>query len=150
MLTIFVISDATGKTAGRVVRSAPAQFGAAAVLLTRRVPVTTHEEVRAMVAELRRSRAQHLKMGSSSFVALEDIREELMRSQILCLDHGWRRVDVTGKSAEEVALEILALLEPGTRPEVAEETVAAPGDAAREHGQLGKGHRNEARPAGFA
>ena len=123
MLTIFVASDSTGETAERVVRSALAQLGAA---------------------------AQHPKMGSTTDVVLDDIREELMRSQILCLDHGWRRVDVTEKSVEEVALEILALLEPGTHPEVAEEAVAAPGDVAREHGQLGKGHRNEARPAGTA
>lgn len=63
----------------------------------------------ARLAELRRVRAQHLQMGSSAYAALTDIREELLRAQILCIDHGWRRIDVTGKSVEEVALEILAL-----------------------------------------
>lgn len=63
----------------------------------------------ARLAELRRVRAQHLQMGPAAYAALADIREELMRAQILCIDHGWRRIDVTGKSVEEVALEILAL-----------------------------------------
>ena len=63
----------------------------------------------ARLAELRRVRAQHLQMGPAAYAALADIREELVRAQILCIDHGWRRIDVTGKSVEEVALEILAL-----------------------------------------
>lgn len=63
----------------------------------------------ARLAELRRVRAEHLRLGGSTYAALVDIREELMRAQILCIDHGWRRVDVTGKSVEEVALEILGL-----------------------------------------
>lgn len=69
----------------------------------------------ARLAELRRVRAQHLQMGPASYAALVDIREELMRAQILCIDQGWQRLDVTGKSVEEVALEILALRGLGER-----------------------------------
>jgi regulator of PEP synthase PpsR (kinase-PPPase family) len=64
----------------------------------------------ARLAELRRVRASHLRIGSTSYVSMEDIREELMRAQMMCIDNGWRRIDVTGKSVEEVSLEILALV----------------------------------------
>lgn len=73
----------------------------------------------ARLAELRRVRAHHLRIGGSSYVSMEDIREELMRAQMVCIDHGWRRIDVTGKSVEEVALEILALVPHGGHPEEA-------------------------------
>ncbi len=71
----------------------------------------------ARLSELRRVRAQHLKIASSPYVSLEDIREELMRAQMMCIDHGWRRLDVTGKSVEEVALEVLALVPSTDHPE---------------------------------
>jgi [pyruvate, water dikinase]-phosphate phosphotransferase / [pyruvate, water dikinase] kinase len=63
----------------------------------------------ARLAELRRVRASHLRLATSDYTSLADIREELLRAQILCIDHGWQRIDVTGKSVEEVALEILTL-----------------------------------------
>jgi [pyruvate, water dikinase]-phosphate phosphotransferase / [pyruvate, water dikinase] kinase len=63
----------------------------------------------ARLAELRRVRASHLRLPSSDYTSLADIREELLRAQILCVDHGWQRIDVTGKSVEEVALEVLTL-----------------------------------------
>jgi [pyruvate, water dikinase]-phosphate phosphotransferase / [pyruvate, water dikinase] kinase len=71
----------------------------------------------ARLAELRRVRAHHLRMGNTSYVSMEDVREELMRAQMLCIDHGWKRIDVTGKSVEEVALEILALVPPADHPD---------------------------------
>ncbi|MEW6567620.1 MAG: pyruvate, water dikinase regulatory protein [Chloroflexota bacterium] len=51
MLTIFVVSDATGETADRVVRSALVQFPDASVTILRRGQVRTPEQVRAVVEE---------------------------------------------------------------------------------------------------
>ena len=51
MLKVFVVSDATGGTAERLVRSAAVQFEGAAVRLVRRSHVLTPEQVRAMVQE---------------------------------------------------------------------------------------------------
>jgi regulator of PEP synthase PpsR (kinase-PPPase family) len=79
----------------------------------------------ARLSELRRVRADHLRIGSSSYVVMEDIREELMRAQMMCIDHGWRRLDVTGKSVEEVALEILALVPHVDHPEEGEDSLGA-------------------------
>lgn len=63
----------------------------------------------ARLAELRRARASRLHLATNDYTSIADIREELLRAQILCVDHGWQRIDVTGKSVEEVALEILTL-----------------------------------------
>ena len=65
------------------------------------------------LAELRRARAAYLGMPSGVYASLPQVRTELLHSQHLCLEHGWNRVDVTGKSVEEVAREILALREGG-------------------------------------
>jgi len=51
MLTIFVVSDATGETAEKMARSALVQFEGAAVRLERRARVRTAAEIRALVAE---------------------------------------------------------------------------------------------------
>jgi regulator of PEP synthase PpsR (kinase-PPPase family) len=51
MLTVFAVSDGTGATAERMVRSALAQFEEAAVSLVRRGQVRTPEQVRAVVRE---------------------------------------------------------------------------------------------------
>ena len=51
MLTVFVVSDATGETAERVARSALAQFGDAAVAIERRGEVRSAGCVRAVVNE---------------------------------------------------------------------------------------------------
>jgi regulator of PEP synthase PpsR (kinase-PPPase family) len=61
------------------------------------------------LAELRRARAEHLGIPAESYASLEAVREELARSQTLCQRNGWRRIDVTGKSVEEVSREILLL-----------------------------------------
>lgn len=62
------------------------------------------------LAELRRVRAEHLAMPAKSYASLAHIRNELRYSRRLCDIHGWRQVDVTGKSVEEVAREIVVLL----------------------------------------
>ncbi len=51
MLTIFVVSDATGETAERVVRSALVQFEEAPVKVLRRGHVGTPKQLRAVVQE---------------------------------------------------------------------------------------------------
>src|SRR4030042_174759 len=51
MLTVFVVSDATGETAERVVRSALVQFESAETTVVRRGHVRTEEQVRQVVAE---------------------------------------------------------------------------------------------------
>ncbi|MBN2577625.1 MAG: kinase/pyrophosphorylase [Pirellulales bacterium] len=51
MLTIFVVSDATGRTAERLVRAALEQFGGAAVRVARRMEVRSVEQVRVVVRE---------------------------------------------------------------------------------------------------
>ena len=51
MLTVFIVSDATGATAERMAQSALVQFQDAAVRLVRRGHVDTPEQVRAVVDE---------------------------------------------------------------------------------------------------
>ena len=74
-----------------------------------------HERVFGLVmsasrlAELRRARAEHLGIPAERYASLEAVYEELAQSQSLCQRHGWRRIDVTGKSVEEVSREILIL-----------------------------------------
>jgi [pyruvate, water dikinase]-phosphate phosphotransferase / [pyruvate, water dikinase] kinase len=57
MLTVYVVSDATGGTAERVVRSALVQFEGATVTLLRRPRVRTRERIRTLVQEARRGNA---------------------------------------------------------------------------------------------
>ncbi len=61
------------------------------------------------LAELRRARAEHLGIPAESYSSLEAVTAELALSQALCQRRGWRRIDVTGKSVEEVSREILVL-----------------------------------------
>jgi len=64
----------------------------------------------ARLAELRRARAEHLHMSVEPYASPAQVREELRFSERLALERGWRLVDVTGKSVEEVAGEIVALV----------------------------------------
>lgn len=61
------------------------------------------------LAELRRVRATYLGMADTAYASIEEIRAELLYSQHICVDRGWRGIDVTGKSVEEVAREVLVL-----------------------------------------
>lgn len=61
------------------------------------------------LAELRRFRAEQLGIPLAPYAEVSAIREELKQSERLALEHGWRLVDVTGKSVEEVAGEIVGL-----------------------------------------
>lgn len=57
MLTVFVVSDATGDTAQRLLQAALVQFQNAPVRLVRRAHVRSPREVRAVVAEAREREA---------------------------------------------------------------------------------------------
>ena len=59
--------------------------------------------------ELRRVRARKHNIPADSYASMEHIRKELRYADRVCAEHGWRKVDVTGKSVEEVAREIIAL-----------------------------------------
>jgi len=60
--------------------------------------------------ELRKVRVDHFGVPAETYASLESIREELRYSQHLAANHGWRQIDVTGKSVEEVAREVVFLL----------------------------------------
>ena len=63
----------------------------------------------ARLLELRRTRAQILRMQEGPYAQLPDIRAELNEASEICRVRGWRQVNVTGKSVEEVSREILDL-----------------------------------------
>ena len=112
MLTVFVVSDATGEIAERVTRSGLTQFGDAPVSIVRRGGIRTPEQGRDVVAEAAGRDCVIIHTMVSNELRkemLEEIRAELAHAHSLCHDHGWRRIDVTGKSVEEVAREILVL-----------------------------------------
>jgi hypothetical protein len=69
----------------------------------------------ARLQEVRASRARALKIPLEPYASLEHIRRELLHSEQLALERGWRQIDVSGKSVEEVAREIVLLREPGRR-----------------------------------
>jgi regulator of PEP synthase PpsR (kinase-PPPase family) len=60
--------------------------------------------------ELRRVRATKEGIPMDSYATLDQIRKESLQAQELCAKRGWQRIDVTGKSVEEVGREIIALL----------------------------------------
>ena len=60
--------------------------------------------------ELRRVRVGYLGIPVEPYASLTNIQKELRHSQQVCVKHGWPQVDVTGKSVEEVAREIVVLI----------------------------------------
>ncbi len=62
------------------------------------------------LVELRAARVQHLAIPAEPYTSLETVRAELRYSQEVSRQRGWRIIDVTGKSVEEVSREILVLL----------------------------------------
>ena len=61
--------------------------------------------------QLRRVRAEEESIPLHPYAALDQIRAELSYVEDLCHKHNWQRIDVTGKSVEEVAREIIEWLE---------------------------------------
>ncbi len=60
--------------------------------------------------ELRSVRVEHLGAPLESYVKLADIRRELLHARELSHANGWRQIDVTAKSVEEAAREIITWL----------------------------------------
>ncbi len=61
--------------------------------------------------QLRRVRAEEESIPLQPYASLDQIRGELSFMAELCRKHHWQRVDATGKSVEEVAREIIGILE---------------------------------------
>jgi regulator of PEP synthase PpsR (kinase-PPPase family) len=61
--------------------------------------------------QLRRARAEVESIPLHPYTSLEQIRAELSYMADLCRKHRWQRIDATGKSVEEVAREIIGILE---------------------------------------
>lgn len=59
--------------------------------------------------DLRRARASEEAIPVDPYASLANIRKETQYAELLSLKHGWRRIEVTGKSVEEVAREIITL-----------------------------------------
>ncbi len=62
------------------------------------------------VRRLRRIRAGREGIPDEPYTSLDYIRKELLHARDLCRQHGWRSIDATGKSVEEVSREIITLL----------------------------------------
>ncbi len=63
--------------------------------------------------ELRQVRATLRGIPGEAYASMASIREELRYAQNLAAGHGWREVDVTGKSVEEVAREVSLMVPVG-------------------------------------
>jgi hypothetical protein len=63
------------------------------------------------LVELRRTRAEHLNIPEGDYISLEGVREELHYAARLIAMNRWRTVDVTGKSVEEIAGEVISLMQ---------------------------------------
>lgn len=63
----------------------------------------------ARLLELRQTRARYLRIAESDYAALPNIRGELREAEALFEKHGWHSIEVTGKSIEEIAREIIDL-----------------------------------------
>jgi len=62
------------------------------------------------LVELRRVRAVQTGIPEHPYAALDAVRREVHHAAEVCRKHGWREIDVTGKSVEEAGREIIALL----------------------------------------
>jgi hypothetical protein len=98
MLTLFVISDATGETVERMARSALVQFEGAEVQVVRRAEITTAEQVRAVLEEA---------AAGDSIVVYTLVSDDLRR---LMLAEARRRgvdcLDVLGPLLERLAIHL--------------------------------------------
>ena len=60
--------------------------------------------------ELRRARADSFNIPEEPYASPAHIRHEILHSRRLGRDQGWRQIEVSGKSVEEAAREIITLL----------------------------------------
>ena len=98
MLTIFVVSDATGDTAQRMMRAALVQFQNAPVRLVRRARVQKPRQVHQVVREARDCPSLIIHTLVS-----DDLRR-VMRAQ--CRIHGVEALDIMGPILERLAVHL--------------------------------------------
>ncbi len=60
--------------------------------------------------ELRRTRAESFNIPEEPYASLTHVRQELIHARKLCREHDWQQIEVTGKSVEEAARQIVMLL----------------------------------------
>jgi regulator of PEP synthase PpsR (kinase-PPPase family) len=60
--------------------------------------------------ELRRVRAERESIPPELYASTQQVNKDLHHAEQACRKYGWRRIDATGKSVEEVCREIIALL----------------------------------------
>jgi len=114
MLTVFVVSDATGETVERMARSALVQFEDAEVSVIRRAQVTTPDQVRAVM--------QEAAAGDSIVVytlVSDDLRRLMLAEARL---RGVDSLDVLGPLLERLAihLRLTSRQKPGLFKQLAE------------------------------
>ena len=62
--------------------------------------------------ELRLVRAKRDRIPTEGYASIESVRDELHFAERTCLERRWRKINVTGKSVEEVSREITLLASP--------------------------------------
>jgi regulator of PEP synthase PpsR (kinase-PPPase family) len=62
--------------------------------------------------ELRLTRAERDGIPTEGYATIESVRDELRFAERTCLEQKWRKINVTGKSVEEVSREIILLATP--------------------------------------
>jgi [pyruvate, water dikinase]-phosphate phosphotransferase / [pyruvate, water dikinase] kinase len=105
-LTLYVVSDATGDTAQRMVQAGLVQFQDAAVRLLRRTHVRTPRQVHAVIHEARDSNAMIMHTLVS-----DDLRR-VMRTE--ARTHGVDALDILGPILERLTVHLK--IEPQERP----------------------------------
>lgn len=114
MLTIVVVSDATGEMAERMVRSALVQFRDAETTLVRRGQVHTLEQVQAVV---------HEAAGQNTFIVHTLVSTDLRRTMLeACRLHGLDAMDLMGPMLDRLStrLHLPPLEQPGLFKQLAE------------------------------
>ena len=115
MLTVFVVSDATGETVERMARAALTQFGSAPVRLVRRGEVRTAEQVRAVVQEA---------SGGDCIILHTLVSDELRRLMLAeSRLHGVDSLDAIGPMLERIATHLR--LTPQEKPGLFEQLTEA-------------------------
>lgn len=64
--------------------------------------------------ELRRVRAERDRIPTEGYASIDSVRDELRFAERTCLERRWRKINVTGKSVEEVSREIILLASPAS------------------------------------
>lgn len=115
MLTVFVVSDATGGTAERMVRAAMVQFQGASFELIRREQIRSPEQVRAVVADAKANAALIVHTLVSN-----DLRGLMLEEARL---HGVDAMDLMGPMLDRLAVRLK--LTPQEKPDLLRQLLEA-------------------------